>query len=80
MMDSDGSNLQRLTHLYNPNCPDDSLGRYNGGAGDELDWSPDGQKVIFSAIVGNNTTYPYLESDIYTLEVKQIGSMKKDPV
>ena len=68
LMNSDGSNRMRLTHLYNPNCPD-YLGLYNGGAGDELDWSPDGEKITFSAITGSKIIYPYVEASIFILDV-----------
>jgi len=71
LMNSDGSNRIRLTHLYNQNCPDDYLGRYSGSAGDELDWSPDGSEIIFSAIVGDHIKYPYVDYSIYILDIEE---------
>jgi len=68
MMNSDGSDRIRLTHLNNPNCPDDYLGF--GSAG-ELDWSPDGTKILFAPIVDTKITYPYVNCNIYMLDIEE---------
>lgn len=68
VMNSDGSNRIQETSFFNPNCSD-YIGRY-GGAGDELDWSPDSKKIIFSSVNGVKKTYPNLEENIFIIEVE----------
>lgn len=45
LMDADGSNKVRLTHLSDPENPNYLDGTHSCK---EIDWSPDGQKIIFS--------------------------------
>jgi len=67
IMNADGSNIKQLTHFTEPGYPEYIKGP--SGAG-EIDWSPDGQQIIFSKYIGVGLRYPYLKSNIYLLTIK----------
>lgn len=67
IMNADSSNIKQLTHFTEPGYPE-----YKGriGACGEVDWSPDGQQIIFSKYIGLELKYPYVKSNIYLLAIK----------
>ncbi len=46
----------------------------------ELDWSPDGQAIVFSISNGGTLQWPYLTPNMYLLKLRSEGSADRNPI
>lgn len=64
LMESDGSNKTRLTHFNDPGYPEYISKTYGSG---EMDWSPDGTRIVFGYGYQWQFKYPFIAYRLYML-------------
>jgi tricorn protease len=74
VMNADGSGVKRLTHFNQPGHPHRRRFQPFGftNACGELDWGPQGRRIVFGMSNGGRLRWPYVRPSLYMLRMQEV--------